>query len=108
MADPYRIFREEAPREAEAFDGLITAICAEDGLDAKTRQLVYIGIKASQGDAAAVAAHVPMARQAGASREEVRGAVILTLTTSGVSGVLKCLPAALEAYDNVVRKEGQK
>ena len=99
--NPYMMFRQEAPQAATAFDGLVGAVCALGGLDDKTRQLIYIGIKASQEDAGAVAAHVPMAKQAGATREEVRDTVLLTLTTSGVSGVIKCLPAALEAYDNI-------
>jgi len=43
------VFKTEAPEVCQAFDGLIQAICAQDGLDAKTRQLIYIGIKASQG-----------------------------------------------------------
>jgi alkylhydroperoxidase/carboxymuconolactone decarboxylase family protein YurZ len=98
--NPYMMFRQEAPQAAAAFDGLIGAVCALGGLDDKTRQLIYIGIKASQGDSGAVAAHAPMAKQAGATREEVRDAVLLTLTTSGISGVIKCLPSAMEAYDN--------
>ncbi len=103
--NPYAVFLKEMPQAAQAFNGLIDAVCAMDGLDARTRQLIYIGIKASQGDAAAVAAHAPMAKQAGATREEVRDAVALTLTTSGVSGVIKCLPGALAAYDNTDGKE---
>ncbi len=103
--NPYAVFRREAPLAAETFDGLIQAVCATGGLDAKTRQLVYIGIKASQGDAAAVAAHVPMARQAGATREEILGAIVLTLTVSGVSGVMRCLAPALAAYDQSEGKE---
>jgi AhpD family alkylhydroperoxidase len=99
--NPYMMFRQEAPQAAAAFEGLIGAVCVLGGLDDKTRQLIYIGIKASQGDAAAVAAHAPMAKQAGATREEVRDAVMLTLTTSGVSGVVKCLPSALMVYDNI-------
>jgi len=101
----YAMFRQEAPQAAAAFDGLISAVCALGGLDDKTRQLIYIGIKASQGDEAAVTAHVPMAKQAGATREEVRDAIMLTLTASGISGVLKCLPPALGAYDNVIKEE---
>lgn len=103
--NPYGVFRNEAPQAAEAFDGLIQAVCATGGLDAKTRQLIYIGIKASQGDAAAVAAHVPMARQAGATKEEIRGAVVLTLTVCGVTGVMRCLAPALEAFDRCEGKE---
>ena len=103
--NPYAVFLKEMPQAAQAFNGLIEAVCAMDGLDGKTRQLIYIGVKASQGDAAAVAAHAPMAKQAGATREEICGALALTLTTSGVSGVIKCLPGALAAYDNADGKE---
>ncbi len=100
----YAVFQREMPQAAQAFGGLIEAVCAMDGLDAKTRQLIYIGIKATQGDAQAVSAHAPMAKQAGATREEVRDAVALALTVSGISGVLKCLPGALAAYDNAEGK----
>jgi alkylhydroperoxidase/carboxymuconolactone decarboxylase family protein YurZ len=74
---------------------------ASDGLDARTKQIAYIAIKAAQGDATAVALHVPLAKGLGASRAEVRDAVLLSLTTSGLTEVMKCLPAALQAYDVV-------
>ncbi len=97
----FEVFQQEAPEVAAAFNGLISALCASDALDAKTRQLIYIGIKASQGDTGAVAAHVPMAKAAGATREELRDTVLLTLTVSGVKGVTSCLVPALDAYENV-------
>ncbi len=94
------LFRKEAPLAAEAFDGLIRALCAaEDGMDGRMRQLAYIAMKASQGDQAAVFAHVPMAKAAGATRAEVRDAVLMTLTVSGIRGVASCLGPALETYD---------
>ncbi len=98
--NPFMVFKAEAPQVAEAFDGLIQAVSSSGGMDTKTRQLIYVGIKASQGDALAVAAHVPMAKAAGASREEVRDAVLISLTVSGVQGVVHCLVPALEAYEN--------
>lgn len=94
----YQIFMEEAPEQAKAFNGLIDSL-QTIGLDAKTLQLIYIGIKASQENSVAVAAHVTMAKQAGATRDEIKGAILLTLTTTGVTGVLACLAPALEAYD---------
>lgn len=97
--NPFMIFKAEAPQVAEAFDGLIQAISSSRGLDGKTRQLIYVGIKASQGDAPAVAAHVPMAKAEGATREEIRDAVLMSLTVSGVQGVARCLVPALEAYE---------
>ena len=98
---PMTVFKTAAPQVAQAFDGLIQAISQNGGLDAKTRQLIYIGIKASQGDTAAVTAHTPMVKSAGASREELRDAILLTLAVSGVKGVVSCLPAALDAYDHL-------
>jgi alkylhydroperoxidase/carboxymuconolactone decarboxylase family protein YurZ len=62
-------------------------------------QLVYIGIKASQGNAEAVAAHVPMAKQTGVTWPEIKSAILLTLTVSGVSGVFSCLAPAMEVYN---------
>lgn len=97
--NPLECFREEAPEVAAAFDGLVQALAASPGLDSKTKHLVYIGIKASMGDAVAVKFHAPMAKHFGATRGEVRDAVLITLTTSGLQGVATCLEAALDAYD---------
>lgn len=95
---PMAVFQEEAPGAAEAFQHLIRELSA-GSLDAKTRQLIYIGIKAAQGDSAAAAAHAPMAKLAGASREELKDTILLTLAVSGIRGIVACLPAALKAYD---------
>jgi alkylhydroperoxidase/carboxymuconolactone decarboxylase family protein YurZ len=94
----YQIFMEEAPVVAAAFNGLIGSL-QNTGLDSKTMQLVYIGIKASQGSADAVIAHVPMAKQAGATWDEIKSTILLTLTVSGVSGALACLGPAFETYN---------
>jgi alkylhydroperoxidase/carboxymuconolactone decarboxylase family protein YurZ len=93
----YQVFMEEA---LAAFNGLIQSLAMPGGLDPKTMQLVYIGIKASQGNAIAVAAHVPMAKQTGATWDEIKSVILLTLTVSGVSGVLACLEPALSTYEN--------
>lgn len=98
--NPMEIFFNEAPEVAGAFNNLINELSSTKGLDSKTRQLIYIGMKAMQGDTGAVIAHTPMAKQAGASREELKDTVLLTLTVSGIKGVVTCLPAALDAYDN--------
>lgn len=98
--NPFEVFQQEAPQAAQAFNGLIAAVSAGDGLDAKTRQLLYIGIKASQGETAAVAAHVPMAKAEGAKREEIRDTILLTLTVCGVKGITTCLVPALETYES--------
>ena len=93
-------FQQEAPEVAKAFDGLIDALKSTTGLDAKTKQLVYLGIKSSMGDSTAVFFHVKMAKQLGATRDEIKDTILITLTVCGLKGVSTCLQTALEAFDN--------
>jgi AhpD family alkylhydroperoxidase len=97
--NPMTVFQNEAPEVAGAFGNLIEVLSSTKGLDAKTRQLIYIGMKAMQGDTTAVIAHTPMAKEAGATREELKDTILLTLTVSGIKGVVNCLSAALDKYD---------
>lgn len=94
----YELYQNEAPEAAAAFDNLIKSLAMPNGLDPKTMQLIYIGIKAANSEVGAVTAHVPMAKQFGATREEIKNTILLTLTVSGISGVLNCLGPALDAY----------
>lgn len=95
----FEILEEETPSVNQAFSGLVQALERDGGLDAKTFQLVYLGIKASIGEVESVAAHAGFAKKAGATREEVRGAVLISLMTNGVTGIASCLAAALDSYD---------
>jgi alkylhydroperoxidase/carboxymuconolactone decarboxylase family protein YurZ len=97
--NPLDIFQKEAPEVAEAFNGLIEALKSSSGLDPKTKQLVYIGIKSSMGDATAIYYHVEMAKKLGATREEIKDTILITLSVCGLKGVATCLPAALDSYD---------
>jgi len=99
-SNPMELFRKEAPEVAAAFNSLIMSLVASQGLDQKTKQLIYIAMKAAMGDDSAVKAHVPMAKAAGATREEVVDAILMTLTVSGIRGVVHCLPGALEFFEN--------
>ncbi|MFZ5597891.1 MAG: carboxymuconolactone decarboxylase family protein [Bacillota bacterium] len=97
--NPLEIFQQVAPEVASAFDGLIQSLIKMKGLDPKTKQLIYIGMKAATGDSLAVKYHVPMAKKFGATREEITDTILLTLSTSGLRGVSSCLPMALNAFD---------
>lgn len=97
--NPMDTFQNESPGVAQAFDGLIEALRATKGMDSKTKQLVYIALQASMGNSNAIYYHVPMAKKEGASREEIKDAILITLTICGLKGVTSCLPVALEVYD---------
>lgn len=96
----FHVFLKKAPEVAKAFGGLIEALSAPGGLDAKTRELIYIGIRATQGEVQAVSTHVPRAKEAGATRDEIQNTILLTLTVCGITGISNCLVPALDAYDN--------
>jgi AhpD family alkylhydroperoxidase len=98
--NPYEVFQQEAPEVFEGFNSLIKSLVDTKGLDQKTKQLIYLGIKAAQGDDTAVIFHVPMAKRAGASRDEIKETILLTLTVCGLKGVNTCLIKALEIYDS--------
>lgn len=97
--NPMQIFKNEAPEVAAAFDGLIQSLIKTKGLDPKTKQLIYIAMKAALGDQLAVKYHVPMAKKFGATREEILDTILLTLTVAGLKPVVSILPEALKVYD---------
>lgn len=97
--NPMLLFREEAAEVSKAFNDLIASLENLKGLDAKTKHLIYIGIKVATDDKTAVYYHVPMAKQAGATREEIKDTILITLSVCGIKGVAGCLPLALEIYD---------
>ena len=99
--NPLDTFQKEAPEVAKAFDGLIEALKSTTGLDPKTKQLIYIGIKSSMGDTTAIYYHVAMAKKLGATREEIKDTILITLSVCGLKGVASCLPTALEVYDKI-------
>jgi alkylhydroperoxidase/carboxymuconolactone decarboxylase family protein YurZ len=98
-SNPMEVFQKEAPEVAAAFNGLIQSLVASKGIDPKTKQLIYIAMKAAMGDIMAVKAHVPMAKSAGATKEEVVDAILMTLTVSGIRGVVTCLPEAVKQFE---------
>jgi alkylhydroperoxidase/carboxymuconolactone decarboxylase family protein YurZ len=42
-----------------------------------------------------------MAKMAGATRDEIKDTILMTLAVCGVTGVTNCLVPALDAYDGV-------
>jgi len=102
--NPMEIFQQEAPEVAKAFDGLIQSLVHSKGLDEKTKQLIYISMKAAQGEETAVKFHVAMAVKSGATKREVVDAILMTLTVSGIRGVATCLPGAIKQFEEQFSK----
>lgn len=98
--NPLEIFKQEAPEVQEAYAQVINSLVALKSLNNKTKQLIYIGMKVVADDKNAVFYHIPMAKAAGASRDEIKETIILSLTVTGLKSISTFLSLALEIFDN--------
>jgi AhpD family alkylhydroperoxidase len=97
--NPYELFQKECPEVSARFNDLIEAQKAIKGLDAKSKQLINIAIQTANRNSRGVQMHAIMAKNEGATREEIIGAVVLNLHHSGFASVLECLPAAVDGFE---------
>lgn len=100
--NPYELFQKECPEVASRFNDLIEAQKLLEGLDAKTKQLINIAIQTANRNQRGVQMHAMMAKNEGATREEIVGAVVLNLHHSGFASVLECLPAAIDGFEGKI------
>jgi len=96
---PFDLFKKEFPEPSERYDSLVDSQRKLRGLDPKMKQLLDIGIQTAIRNPRGVRFHALMARQGGASRDEVIGAVAMHLHLVGLAAVLDSLPSAVEGYE---------
>ena len=95
---PYERFVSAQPTVAKAYDDLARACHGAGPLDEKTRQLIKLGIAIGQQSEGSTKSHARQALEAGVTREQVRHAVLLTLTTTGFPAMI----AAREWVEEVI------
>jgi len=98
VSDVFQLFLDECPRQAAAWMQAVQQLATATALDEKTAALAYLAVLAALRLESGVPFHVAHAKRAGATREEVLGAVLIGLPAAG-NGVIAALPAALRAYD---------
>lgn len=98
ISDAFQTYMREAPQHAQAWGGMVQGMAAASALDKKTATLAYLAVLAALRLENGIPFHVQSAKQAGATREEVISAILLSLPAAG-NGVTQVLPAALAAYD---------
>jgi alkylhydroperoxidase/carboxymuconolactone decarboxylase family protein YurZ len=96
--NPMELFARECPGMAKALEGMVDAQRSLEGMDGKTRQLVNLAIQTANRNPRGVFFHARMARDEGATRGEVVGAVVMNLHLSGLAAVLDCLPSAVRGF----------
>ncbi len=95
----FQTFLSQAPGQAKAWMDMVRAVDAASALDKKTEELAYLAVLAALRLESGVPFHVQSAKQAGASREEIIGAVLVGLPAAG-QAVTQVLPVALQSYDS--------
>lgn len=96
MSHEFKKFLKTFPEPGKAYLELFKSVMDRPALDARTKQLILIGVMTAQNYPQGVKAHVPQALAAGATREEIMEAVLTPLPVSGINGILECLPVVLE------------
>ena len=98
MSSAFQTFMTQAPGQAQAWMAAVQGLAQASALDNKTEELAYLSVLAVLRMESGIPFHVHLARQAGASREEVISAILVGLPTAG-QVVTQALPAAIAAYD---------
>jgi AhpD family alkylhydroperoxidase len=93
----YRQFKKDHPRLWRAYDRLGAAAAESGPLDAKTRELIKLGMAATQRSESAVKSHAHRALEEGASADEVTHAVLIGVTTIGFPAMMTALSWVREA-----------
>lgn len=98
VSSAFQTFLTEAPTHAQVWMAAVHGLDGASALDKKTEALAYLAVLAAMRLDSGVPFHVQLARQAGASRNEVISAILIGLPAAG-NGVTQVLPAAMAAYD---------
>ena len=99
ISKSFMAFNKEAPEQAECWGTLIQGLAKASSLDPKTHNLAFISVLAVLGREGGIPFHVQMAKQAGASRDEIISAALVGLPPAGHI-VTEVLPALISAFDD--------
>lgn len=94
---PYQQFRTEYPAVYATYETLGAAAANAGPLDAKTRELVKLGMAAANRSESGVESHTHRALDAGATPDEVQHALLLGINTIGFSTMMAALTWAKKA-----------
>ena len=98
--DVWKIFSDECPGVADAYQKLFNEMNFENALDDKTRALVLVGINSATMDPLSTRFWVRQALRLGASRREVEAAALLAWCR-GVSSAEMSIPIIIDAAEEM-------
>ena len=99
ISDAFQVFMQEAPQHAKAWMSAVQNLGNASALDKKTESLAYLAVLSALRLDSGIPFHVAIAKEAGASRDEVISAILAGLPAAG-NVVIRALPVAIQAYDS--------
>lgn len=97
LPQAYLQFKKQHAKVWRAYDKLGASAAEEGPLNAKTRELIKLGMAAGSKSETAVKSHTHRALEAGASAAEIEHAIILGVTTIGFPAMMMALSWAQAA-----------
>jgi len=98
VSDGFMAFMKESGAVGEAFMHLSTTEAGASALDEKTGELAYIAVLAATRMTGGIPFHVALAKKKGATRDEVKSALLVGLPAVGLA-VTESFALALASYD---------
>lgn len=94
----FHTFMEESGKTGKAYMNMVMQQAQSSALDKKTHELAYISVLSAIRMISGLDFHVKSAKELGASRDEIKSAVLVGLPVLGIT-LADALEAALNAYD---------
>ena len=95
----FKAFITRFPALGDAHEAVAAAVASYGPLDAKTRELIKIGIAIGGGLETATRSHVRQAMQQGATETEIEQTVLLAMNTCGFPTTVKAWQWARQQID---------
>lgn len=105
---PFQRFTKQFPEAHAAYERLGGACHASGPLEAKTRELVQLGMAIGIRSEGAVHSHVKKALKAGASPGEIRHAVLLGIPTLGLPTTVAAFTWIADILEGRVKSTAKK
>ena len=94
----FKLFMMETPAHSRAWMAAVDGLDSACALEGKTKRLAYLAVLAALKFTDGLPFHATLAKDAGATREEVASAILLGLPAAG-NVVVHPLPAAMAVFD---------
>lgn len=98
VTNSFSVFMTESPDTGKAYMDMVMKQSQMSALDRKTHELAYISVLSAIRMTGGLNFHVKSVKALGATREEVKSAVLVGLPVAGIT-LVDALEAALKAYD---------